>query len=88
MTGGKGTELMRVVLYTNGNQESERAKSLFESLNSKILEYKLNNHFSQKSFESEFGENAEYQQISIGYAHIGSLKDTLKFLEKNGVFVV
>lgn len=88
MTGDRETEIMRVVLYTNGNQESERAKSLFESLKSDILEYKLNNHFSQRSFESEFGENAEYPQISIGYTHIGSLKDTLKFLEKNKVFVV
>tara|TARA_R100001460_G_scaffold97681_1_gene140295 strand:+ start:109 stop:348 length:240 start_codon:yes stop_codon:yes gene_type:complete len=79
---------MQAVLYSNGNQESERARTLLESLNAEILEYRLNNHFSQRAFESEFGEEAEYPQVSIGYKHIGSLKDTLHFLGENGMFVV
>jgi len=79
---------MQAVLYSNGNQESERAKTLLESLDAEILEYKLDNHFTQRSFESEFGEKAEYPQVSIGYQHIGSLKDTLHFLGENGMFVV
>jgi len=79
---------MQAVLYSNGNQESERARTLLESLNAEILEYKLNNHFTQRSFESEFGEKAEYPQVSIGYQHIGSLKDTLHFLGESGMLVV
>ena len=79
---------MQAVLYSNGNQESERARTLLESLNAKILEYRLNNHFSQRAFESEFGEEAEYPQVSIGYQHIGSLKETLQFLGNRGLFVV
>jgi len=57
-------------------------------LNAEILEYRLNNHFSQRAFESEFGEEAEYPQVSIGYQHIGSLKETLQFLGNRGLFVV
>jgi hypothetical protein len=79
---------MQAVLYSNGNQESERARTLLESLNAEILEYKLNNHFTQRSFESEFGEKAEYPQVSIGYQHIGSLKDTLHFLGESGMLVI
>tara|TARA_B100000902_G_C26823342_1_gene675100 strand:+ start:66 stop:305 length:240 start_codon:yes stop_codon:yes gene_type:complete len=79
---------MQAVLYSNGNQESERARTLLESLNAEILEYRLNNHFSQRAFESEFGEEAEYPQVSIGYQHIGSLKETLQFLGNRGLFVV
>lgn len=79
---------MQAVLYSNGNQESERARTLLESLNAEILEYRLNNHFSQRAFESEFGEEAEYPQVSIGFQHIGSLKETLQFLGNRGLFVV
>ena len=43
------------VIYTNGNQECERMTSLLKQLNVDILEYQLNQHFSQRAFESEFG---------------------------------
>ena len=33
-----------IVLYTNGNQECERARMLLKKLNTQIQEYKLNNH--------------------------------------------
>ena len=72
-----------IVLYSNGNQESERARTLLESLNIQIQEYKLNNHFTERSFVSEFGEEAEYPQVAIGYKHIGGLKDTLHYFKDN-----
>jgi glutaredoxin len=72
-----------IVLYSNGNQECERAKTLLESLHVQIQEYKLDNHFTERSFVSEFGEEAEYPQVAIGYKHIGGLKDTLHFFQDN-----
>ena len=74
-----------IVLYSNGNQECERAKTLLESLHIQIQEYKLDNHFTERSFTSEFGEEAEYPQVAIGYKHIGGLKDTLHFFKDNNL---
>ncbi len=75
-----------VVIYSNGSQECERMAMLLRSLNGEFLEYKLNNHFSQKGFEAEFGKDAEYPQINIGYTHIGSMKETLQFMKDKGLF--
>ena len=74
-----------VVLYTNGNQECERAKSLLESLQIQIQEYKLNHHFSERGFIAEFGEEAEYPQVNVGFRHIGGLKDTLHYFKDNNL---
>ena len=51
---------MEAVIYSNGNQECERAKILLEKLNFQIHVYKLNQHFSERGFVEEFGEEAEY----------------------------
>lgn len=74
------------VIYTNGSQECERIASLLKSLGGEFLEYKLNEHFTQRGFESEFGKGAEYPQINIGYKHIGGLKETLQFMKNRGMF--
>jgi len=74
---------MTTVIYTNGNQECERLTMLLKSIGGEFLEYKLNNHFTQRSFEQEFGAEAEYPQVAIGAKHIGGLKDVLHFLEEN-----
>jgi|TARA_B100001939_G_scaffold59165_2_gene48313 glutaredoxin len=74
-----------IVLYSNGNQECDRARALLETLKVQIQEYKLNNHFTERAFISEFGEEAEYPQVSIGYKHIGGLKDVLHYMKENGL---
>jgi len=74
-----------IVLYTNGSQECERARTLLETLNVQIQEYKLGNHFTERSFFSEFGEEAEYPQVAIGYNHIGGLKDTLHYFKEHNL---
>tara|TARA_B100001094_G_scaffold50237_1_gene45719 strand:+ start:262 stop:525 length:264 start_codon:yes stop_codon:yes gene_type:complete len=74
---------MTAVIYTNGNQECERLAMLLMSMGGEFLEYKLNNHFTQRSFEAEFGSNAEYPQVSIDTKHIGGLKDVLHYLKEN-----
>ena len=76
----------QAVIYTNGSQECERMISLLKQLDVDILEYKLNNHFSQRAFESEFGSEATYPQVSLGYTHIGDMKETLNFMKDRGMF--
>ena len=73
------------VIYTNGSQECERIASLLKSLGGEFLEYKLNEHFTQRGFESEFGKGAEYPQINIGYKHIGGLKETLQYFQQKEI---
>lgn len=81
------TGKMQAVIYSNGNQECQRAKTLLEKLNFQILEYKLNQHFSARGFVEEFGEEAEYPQVNVGFRHIGGLKDTLHYCQENGFLV-
>ena len=77
---------MEAVIYSNGNQECERARILLEKLNFQIRIYKLDQHFSQKGFNVEFGEEAEYPQVNVGFRHIGGLKETLNFMKEHGMF--
>ena len=77
---------MQAVIYSNGSQECERMTSLLKTLDAQILEYKLNNHFTQRAFESEFGSDATYPQVSLGYNHIGDMKETLNFMKERGLF--
>ena len=83
----KKEKVMQAVIYSNGNQECERMASLFKTLDAQILEYKLNHHFSQRGFEAEFGEEAEYPQVNIGFKHIGGMKETLQFMKGEGMFL-
>jgi hypothetical protein len=77
---------MQAVIYSNGSQECERMASLLDSLGGEFLEYRLNHHFTQRSFENEFGEGATYPQVSLGYKHVGNMHDTLHFLQEKGMF--
>jgi len=73
------------VLYTNGGLESDRVRSLLRSLGGEYLEYTLGADFTERQFRAEFGEEAEYPQVSIGYEHIGGLKDTLHYFKQRGL---
>ena len=87
MVETKMTEKLTAVIYSNGSQECERMSMLLKSLGGEFLEYKLNEHFTQRGFESEFGKNAEYPQINLGFKHIGSMKETLQYMKDQGLFV-
>jgi glutaredoxin len=78
---------MQAVIYSNGNQECERAKTLLQKLNVEILEYKLNQHFSDRGFVEEFGKEAEYPQVNVGFRHIGGLKETLQYMNDKGMLL-
>ena len=73
---------MQAIIYSNGSQECERAESLLASVKEEVKVYKLNKDFTEKQFCAEFGDRAEYPQISIGLDHRGSLKETLQYLFK------
>ena len=75
-----------VVIYSNGSQECERMAMLLQSLVGEFLEYKLGQHFTQRGFDKEFGESAEYPQINIGFKHVGGLKETLQFMKERELF--
>ena len=74
-----------VVLYTDGGQESERIRQLLLSLGGEYLEYTLNEDFTERQFLAEFGPTAQYPQVSIGTEYIGGLKDTLHYLQDEGL---
>ena len=78
---------MAAVIYSNGSQECERMAQLLKSLGGEFLEYKLNHHFTQKGFEAEFGEEATYPQVNIGFKHIGDMKETLHYMSEKGMFL-
>ena len=71
------------VIYSNGNQECERMAMLLRSLPqiSEFLEYRVDKHYSENAFYAEFGKEATFPQVAIGYKHIGSIKDTLNYLK-------
>lgn len=73
---------MLAVIYSNGSQECERIAQLLKSLGGEFLEYKLNNHFTQRAFEQEFGPDATYPQVAIGSRHVGNMKETLQYFEQ------
>ena len=73
---------MQALIYSNGNQECERAQDLLQSIKEDVRVYNLNKDFTEKEFRAEFGDEAEYPQISIGLNHRGSLKETLQYLFK------
>ncbi len=78
---------MQALVYSNGSQESERAKMVLESCGQEVREFLLGVDFSDNQFRSEFGGQAEYPQIAIGLNHRGSLKETLKFMSETGMFL-
>ena len=76
--------MQQSVVYSNGNQECERAVSLLRSLGHDFHEYMVGEDFTQTEFEMEFGGDAQYPQVTYGNKHIGNMKETLKFLQKKG----
>ena len=74
-----------VILYTDGGQESERIRQLLLSLGGEYHEYLVGADFSDRQFRAEFGSEAEYPQVNIGDKHIGGLKETLHYLQDQGL---
>ncbi len=76
---------MRAVIYSNGNQECQRMSYLLKSLGGEFHQYELDKDFTTSQFSAEFGSDAEFPQVAIGYKHIGSIKETLQYLKTKEV---
>ena len=79
--------MIEALVYGNGSQESERAKMVLEACGQQVKEFLLGVDFSDKQFRAEFGSEAEYPQIAIGLNHRGTLKETLKYMSQQGMFL-
>ena len=78
---------MQVSIYSNGNQESERAHSLLKAVHlDEVVVYQKGTHFTDKQFRAEFGDEVEYPMISLGMFR-GTLKETLNHLNQKGMLV-
>tara|TARA_B100000003_G_scaffold204541_1_gene216643 strand:- start:2972 stop:3211 length:240 start_codon:yes stop_codon:yes gene_type:complete len=79
--------MIQALVYSNGSQESERAKMVLEACGQDVREYLLGVDFSDRQFRGEFGSEAEYPQVAIGLNHRGTLKETLKYMSDHGMFL-
>ena len=79
--------MKQALVYSNGSQESERAKMVLEACGQQVREFLLGVDFSDKQFRAEFGSEAEYPQVAIGLNHRGTLKETLKYMSEKGMFL-
>ena len=82
-----GNVIKQALVYSNGSQESERAKMVLEACGQQVREFLLGVDFSDKQFRAEFGDEAEYPQVAIGLDHRGTLKETLKYMSDQGMFL-
>ena len=78
---------MQVSIYSNGNQESERAHSLLKAVHlNEVVVYEKGKHFTEGQFREEFGDEVDYPMISIGMFR-GTLKETLNHMNQKGMLV-
>ena len=79
---------MKAIIYSNGNQECERAAALMDAVHmDDTIVYILNKDFTEEQFRDEFGEDASYPMIALGMQHRGTLKETLHFMNNKGMLV-
>jgi hypothetical protein len=79
--------MIQALVYGNGSQESERAIMVLEACGQDVREFMLGVDFSDRQFRAEFGSEAEYPQVAIGLNHRGTLKETLKYMSEQGMFL-
>ena len=66
----------QVVVYSKeGCQECERLVSLLEHVGYEYMKYEQGVDYTERVFRLEFGDEAEYPQVSVGVKHIGGLKE-------------
>ena len=79
--------MIQALVYGNGGQESERAVMVLEAVGQDVRQFLLGVDFTHKQFKAEFGDEAEYPQVAIGLNHRGTLKETLKYMSDQGMFL-
>jgi|TARA_Y100000033_G_C2657677_1_gene67959 glutaredoxin len=79
-------KLHEAVLYSKDNcQWCDRVKQLMNACNFPFVEYKYGQDFTRKEFYAEFGEGATFPQVQIDNKHVGGCKDTLHYLQSQGI---
>ena len=79
---------MNAIIYSNGNQECERAAALMDAVHmDDTIIYRLGKDFTEAQFRTEFGEEASYPMIALGMHYRGTLKETLHFMNEKGMLV-
>jgi hypothetical protein len=53
-----------------------------------IIVYKLDKDFTENQFRDEFGSEAQYPMIALGMKHRGTLKETLHFMNNEGMLAL
>ena len=86
MVEKKMVDKLTAVIYSNGSQECERMSMLLKSLGGEFHEYLLDVDFNERQFKMEFGDEATYPQVSLGSEHIGNMKETLQYMNEQGMF--
>jgi len=72
---------VQAVIWSNHSLECERAESLLRSVDEDVRVFYLDEDFTQRQFNAEFGMDAEYPQVQVGVDHRGTLKETLHYLK-------
>ena len=72
---------VQAVIWSNRSLECERAERLLCSVDEDVRVFYLDEDFTQRQFNAEFGEDAEYPQVQVGVDHRGTLKETLQYLK-------
>ena len=77
---------MKFTLYSKeGCSYCKKAERLLELAKVEYRVYKLGTDFTKDQFISEFGEGATFPQVQIDNKHIGGCKDTLHYLQEQGI---
>ena len=77
---------MKFTLYSKeGCSYCEKAKRLLDLAKVEYRVYKLDTDFTKQEFYAEFGEGATFPQVQIDNKHIGGCKDTLHYLQEQGI---
>ena len=72
------------IVYSDDTQECHRVTCLLQSLEHPFVVHVLRRDFTRAEFLAEFGPEATYPQVAVGFKHIGSLKETLQHFQYTG----
>jgi glutaredoxin len=77
---------MQITIYSKDNcPYCEKIKQVFNLIDVKFTEYKLNEHFTRQNFIDEFGEGSTFPRVIIGDKLIGGCTETISYLKENNL---
>ena len=77
---------MQITIYSKDNcPYCEKIKQVFNLIDVKFTEYKLDEHFTRQNFIDEFGEGSTFPRVIIGDKLIGGCTETISYLKENNL---